>query len=706
MKKAFSRMQIIFGKLLRKIDETGSPSHTVIIIGIILSLSIGLLDQMIGMLHAEGAYSLRELLLPLATTTGVLFFIFIFSWFFVAIYLARLLKLDHIPLALSAAIFLGIACTLGLLNGFITISLFTGNLIKVGIIVVISFTVSLWAYFANGALISKSKSGTIAAVGSFIFIFLLIESTLFIWIQKQFVESSHSLSSLILILAFILLAISTVCVFSIIGTKIGLTSFLTIIIILVFLSPLVNEFINLAIQKNTKVFAEGYKSKHHKIRHVILITIDTLRPDFLSCYNQQGVNTPNIDSFANDGILFTNVISSSPWTLPSVAAIMTGLPPSVHMTTKAKASLPSSFVTLAEYMLSAGYLTGAIGLNIFLTEKYNISQGFIHYDFYPKDFGPSNSFGGKIIRKLRKLHYPSTDYLTDLACNWFEENYQKDFFFWIHYLDPHVPYSPPVRFIPKKEPPPRIGTKFFAQNSVRGGILAPSQEEREWIRTLYGCEVQYVDENIGRLMDRLKKLNLYNESLIILTSDHGEEFWEHGGYEHGHSLYNEVLRVPLMIKLPLSASNSNRVLNELVTTVSIMPTILDLCEIPYGSDNYLYGTLSPLWGTNPDTFKRGPVIGTAVLYYENKESVIFHDLKYIRALVTNREELYDLTADPGEQTSISSVSRDKTQLAKNVLIQYSKTAKTLRERYGASDQEQIQLDSETLERLRSLGYVQ
>ena len=120
----------------------------------------------------------------------------------------------------------------------------------------------------------------------------------------------------------------------------------------------------------------------------------------------------------------------------------------------------------------------------------------------------------------------------------------------MHYYDPHQPLEPPLEYMGNAKAPAGMGRRFKDKINVRAGMLKLSAEQREWVRKLYDDEVRYVDENVGRLLGHLRETGQYDDALIIVASDHGEEFWEHDGFEHGHTLYNEVLRVPLMIKLP------------------------------------------------------------------------------------------------------------------------------------------------------------
>jgi arylsulfatase A-like enzyme len=205
-------------------------------------------------------------------------------------------------------------------------------------------------------------------------------------------------------------------------------------------------------------------------------------------------------------------------------------------------------------------------------------------------------------------------------------------------------------------------------------------------------------------MEALKQLNLYDDSLVLLTSDHGEEFWEHNGFEHGHTLYNEVLWVPLMIKLPMSAARGQ--VETAVSTLSVTPTVLDLCGIDYDRRHLSAGSLSDLWESSPDGFDEPPIVSTGLLYYENRESVILDGLKYIHFLLSDREELYDLARDAGEQVSILKASPEKAERAREALREHQMAARKLQEYYGIFETEKLELDREAIRILRSIGYVQ
>ncbi|MCH7872423.1 MAG: sulfatase-like hydrolase/transferase, partial [Planctomycetes bacterium] len=284
------------------------------------------------------------------------------------------------------------------------------------------------------------------------------------------------------------------------------------------------------------------------IKRVILLTVDTLRADALRVYSDGAPPTPNLSALAADSVVFDEAVSPAPWTLPAFSSIMTGLSPTVHQAIRSTSRLPD-VPTLAERMRASGYRTAAIGKNPYLLPLFGLSRGFERYEMYPAPGGRS------LGRALLGWAFPerfaldvTTDGITRKAVRWLTENRERRFFLWLHYFDPHVPYEPPSAYLPKSTPPERIGTSFEDTARLREGYFVPTREEIEWLRGLYHAEVRYVDDNIGVLMAALKRLGIYEETLIVFTSDHGEEFAEHGGYDHGHTLYDELVRVPLFVK--------------------------------------------------------------------------------------------------------------------------------------------------------------
>ncbi len=440
------------------------------------------------------------------------------------------------------------------------------------------------------------------------------------------------------------------------------------------------------------------------LHKIVLLSIDTLRADALSTSSPSAPPTPHLDALAADSVVFTRAYSPSPWTLPAFVSMMTGVGPTVHGVRHPEQGIPVALRSLAERLSETGYLTTAIGHNPNLRTD-SLSRGFAKYEISPRD-DRGRSLGSRILSYL----YPSslkptllTPEITSLSVSWLEAHAKDDFFLWIHYFKPHAPYEPPAPFRPLEGPPPGLGYRFEGAVRSRNGLLVLLPEQRQWVRKLYEGEVRYVDDQVGVLLAELKRLGIYDEALIVLVSDHGEEFWEHGSYEHGHSFYDELLRVPMFVKLPGQRLRERR--GELVCTGSIYPTLLDLAGVPHTPEELSYASLTPLLGAAGDLYREAPVLSAMPLFYEDRESIVFGDAKYIFSLVTNREQLHDLKNDPGEQRDLAGAPGELLSQARTEREAATRTSAALRKRYGVRTEASSPLGPEALEELRSLGYV-
>ncbi len=442
------------------------------------------------------------------------------------------------------------------------------------------------------------------------------------------------------------------------------------------------------------------------VRQVILLTVDALRADAIATYADTAPPTPACEALAADSIVFERAYSPAPWTLPAFCSMMTALPPEVHRTTQFSARLAADHVTLAEQMQAAGYLTAAVGDNLYLMPAYGMDQGFARYEFYPQTMlNPRRSLGRRLEKALRHdttRNEADTPYLTDRAITWLEGHRDQAFFFWLHYFDPHLPYTPPAQYLPPGTPPPRIGTALYHDkfHSIRSGYFVPTAEEVAWIRGLYDGEVRHVDTHVARLLAALKRLGIYEDALIIFTSDHGEEFWEHGGFEHGHSVHEEVVRVPLMVKLP-GASRTGRI-STVVSTGSILPTVLDLCGVAQDTAPVAYPSLRPYWtGAAPP---EAPVASTGCGYYEDQLAIRTNAVTYIKRLLSGRECVYDAARDPHEL--LPTGDDTLVDAARELLSVWHARVADLRKQVGRVAQQGVHLDDRMLQRLRSFGYVE
>jgi choline-sulfatase len=420
-------------------------------------------------------------------------------------------------------------------------------------------------------------------------------------------------------------------------------------------------------------------SKPAHPRRVLLVSIDTLRADAL-----QG--TPGIEALARDSAVFTRAWSPAPWTLPALASVMTGVSPQIHLATGLGDRVPDRVTTLAEALRRRGLRTAAIVSSPLLGREVHLDQGFQEYTAFSSRAGESPA-------------PPSR--LAELASRWLRDRGKRDFFLWVHFYDPHTPWEPPASYLKGLEPPPGMGPRLTAAEhlAIRLGERLPSPAEREWMRRLYEAEVRWADDAVGSLMAELKRSGLYDGTLIVLLSDHGEEFWDHRGIGHGHTLYGELLRVPFLMKLPGSAPRTVAIP---VSTASVAATILDLTGTPLSADYPAARSLTPL--LQGQSLPPEPLLATGLQKIEERQAVLFGDFKLIRWQTSGRLELYDVARDPGEKTDLSASRPDRVTEGTRLLDRFEAESDWARQRLGITRRERIPLDPEIMRRLQALGY--
>jgi len=631
---------------------------------------------------------------PAGAVAIAVLFSWLIGWFGVMAPVGRAVGLNRNALALATAFFVGAFFILADLNSY---SPFPRNPYKLGLFVLISGFIAAGAHF--GYVTLMNNSGTARHRAAILALpIVLAETTVFQWFHHFRVGSFVSVRAAALALAYLATAAVTVfLVYRLRQTRV-VQGVLAVILVIIAVGALA------VLGDRTGESKRSAGAFTGKIKHVVLIIVDTLRADCLTCYNPDAPHTPNIDRLATESVIFRSPISPAPWTLPAVASIMTGLPATVHGATAENSRLPDGLQMLAEYMQSAGYRTDAIGRNPILAAPRNLDQGFDSFRFFPRR-GADGSVGTCLLKQLAPERYrsdASTVDLTDLAVDYTNGNSDCEFFFYLHYEDPHGPYNPPAEFRPAGEAPARIGYRFAQNKQIRAGTLKPTAEERAWIKALYDGEVRHVDQSIGRLLEGMRASGIYDNALIILTSDHGEEFFEHGNVAHGHTLYNELLHVPLIVKLPKSAAKGEYF--PFVSVQRITPTILDMCGIEFDPNHMAGSSLSEFWTGEGHESDDTPY-STGVLYYEDRESVVFDGMKYIRQIDGASDELFNLNADPGEHKSLSSTRPVDVHGAQRLLEDSRTAAERMREIYELLGNESIELDEETIKRLKALGYM-
>jgi arylsulfatase A-like enzyme len=387
--------------------------------------------------------------------------------------------------------------------------------------------------------------------------------------------------------------------------------------------------------------------------NVVIIGVDTLRPDHLGCYGYDRETSPEIDKLAARGTLFENVVSQSPWTLPSFATIFTSLYPLQHGASALNTKLRTDQSTLAMMLLKKGYSTAGIINAPFLRPDFKLDRGFEYYDY-------KAPFAGRIA-----------DGTTSDALAWIDDHIDEPFFIFVHYFDPHLPYGPPPPYDTKFYPdyagdlpapfdinlfPRARATNFETMKSV-------SQDDWDYIRALYDGEILFTDREVGRFLTGLDERDLTDNTLVIFLSDHGEEFFEHGGFEHGHALYNEVIKVPLIVSLPGQIPENAR-LTEHARLIDIAPTVLDFLRIEQGQ--HMEGvSLKPLiTGDGEIRAAEGallpPGIGysESMLYGAERKAILAFPWKYTYEIMSGRHTLMDLGADPDEMEDVAGANPD------------------------------------------------
>lgn len=394
---------------------------------------------------------------------------------------------------------------------------------------------------------------------------------------------------------------------------------------------------------------------------VILVILDTVRKDALSCYGNPRPTTPVIDALAREGALFLCASTTAPWTAPAVASIFTGMLPSEHGLHEEYLNLERDRVTLAERLSAAGYQTKAYSNNPWISPRLGLAQGFDEFDsvwreLETEELAGSEQGGKQTNAKLEKW----------LAT---ERDPSRPLFLLVHYLEPHLPYQPPApfdqRFFESKPPPPDETTiarmRELGTPQELGYILRQyelSDEELGVLRTLYEAEVAYTDNLVGELLGLLRARGLLDRALFVLTADHGENLGEHHLLDHKFSLHETLLGVPLIVRFPGTVDPGQRIA-EPVQTTDIFATVLDLAGLPGpspASAHNLFGSRSEERPVFAQHFRatvfmelvrtRFPLVDSRHLLRQ-LSSVRIGPLKYTWSS-TGRGELYDLERDPGE----------------------------------------------------------
>ncbi len=439
---------------------------------------------------------------------------------------------------------------------------------------------------------------------------------------------------------------------------------------------------------------------------VLIYLIDTLRADRLGVYGYDRSTSPNIDHFAADGAVFKNAQAQSSWTRSAVVSLMTGLLPQVHSVNRRDEALSRSVETLAEILKRQGYETHGIITNGNVAADFGLDQGFDDYRYLRES--PTQ----------RSVHQLS-DRLNRFAFRWLEERPpgagRKPFFLYLHASDPHAPYTPPEPFRRRfaADVAPDLGLLDNVHDISAGRKAAPVGIAAAF-SDLHDAGIAFSDHHSARLLDKLKQLGLYDSTLIVVVADHGEEFGEHGGWEHGKTLYGEQLRIPLIFKLPgagpEAAAARGLEIDAVADQVDVLPTVLDVLDV--GPRTPVDGrSLLPLLA---GAGRRAPSYAYLQLGergqggepHRHLRSVLARGFKLVLDDSEHRRggavELYRVETDPRETRELAGVRALEIGFLQQTLRSFELD---LRRGSRRSSADQIEIEEELRRRLEALGYL-
>jgi arylsulfatase A-like enzyme len=444
---------------------------------------------------------------------------------------------------------------------------------------------------------------------------------------------------------------------------------------------------------------------------IVLILVDTLRADYLGSYGFRGPISPNLDRLARESIVFDRAYSQAPWTKPAIATLFTGLEVPVHQVTTHRGefgeaagprrrkgvetdALPEQAETLAEALAAAGYETAAIVTNPWIRPKHGFAQGFDKFD---------DRLAANDTRAERVL---------EAASAWLaRRNPERPWFLYLHFMDVHDPYDAPDEDVDAVRASESFGENMRLRRAqLPGGMMIGMKSRRlEWVETdavydlrewrvRYAAGVHAFDRRLAGFLDELRANGTLDRSVVVVTSDHGEELYENGDWAHGKNLHNHQLHIPLFVRLPGGAQGGRRVA-DLAALTDVMPTLLGLAGAAVPKSVQGRDLLAPQDESRPP---RTAVFASGVKWHPDEHAVQSRDRKLIRNLRTGRTDLFDTVADPWERSDVADERAVEVFQLGEVLDRHLAEAA----RHPGIGRATAEIDPESQERLRSLGYLE
>ncbi len=439
-----------------------------------------------------------------------------------------------------------------------------------------------------------------------------------------------------------------------------------------------------------------------KLPDILLISIDSLRPDHLGCYGYGRDTSPALDKLAADGTLFENTVSTTSWTLPAHISLFTSMDISVHGVAHDGLSLHPGIGTLAQELKKNGYATAAFCSSPYMSPAFGFDRGF---DLYHNIDLEDNKIADTTLPNPEQrdgVHGEITSpRITELATEWIRSHREKPFFLFLHFWDVHFDYIPPPPYDRRFDPD--YTGKIDGRDYWHNEKINPQMDPRdlEHIIALYDGEIAYVDQHLEQIFGVLKELGLDDRTLIVVTADHGDEFFEHGGKGHRSTLFDEVVKIPLIVRPP-GGNRTGRKVPGQVSIIDIAPTILELA-----------GVAVPGWmqGVSLAPAIRGEALPGnryALLELGNVLKALRTDT---RKLLFNALALHtiilDLKKDPGESQQALVTDPEEWNRLNRAFYERILNDRELALKYrGGETGGAVTLDAEQVKKLRDLGYMQ
>ncbi len=422
---------------------------------------------------------------------------------------------------------------------------------------------------------------------------------------------------------------------------------------------------------------------------LVLISIDSLRADHLQLYGHDRATSPVLSQLGREGVVFYQALSSAPWTLPSMASVHTGVPPHRHGAISNSSGIDPSLPMLAEALRDGGYRTLAVTSHAFVSEQFGFARGFDVFD-----------------ESIRADHTGSTsEALTEAALAHFVEDSDAPIFLWVHYFDPHYNYERHPEYALAEGPTGRFGDAIEFATPDGRELRDVSSSELDYMRGVYDEEIANTDHWIGQLVEGVRDARRGRAAIFAITADHGEAFFDHGRLAHGRDVYQELVRVPLIITGDIDRTIRGVGTRRPVETAAIATTLLGLAKIeehPFAGIDLIDTAMSrrsPPFAMSEGSYARGPD--------GRKVAIMQGNWKLIHDLDRNRYELYNVQTDPEELNDLSKdpKSQAKLKLLQGAVAARSQAVRALRSK-GAPKTRRIRLDAQNAERLRALGYLE